>query len=195
MSSQPEPRWSVPNPYGYAAAIDSMGSIAAPLLAGLSVALAVFVMQSGDVFEWASTALLLLVTAAFAFVAALQLTFMARQYAVTPPEMTMWWSNPDETGRREMLRWEQRRYRREHQRWAKRASLAYDVGIMALLAGAVVCLVPNGGLTTASNARIAACVLAAAGLLAELGWIVSKRLDTEDLPADWPPQPGPEFGS
>ncbi len=114
---KPEPRWEVPPEYGYAGAIESMGSIAAPLLAGFSFALAVFLIGR-DGSSWTSAALLLLVGAALAFVDAVQFTFRARQFAVTPPEIEMWWSDP---ARRELLRREQRFYHANHRAWAMAA--------------------------------------------------------------------------
>jgi hypothetical protein len=179
------PRWEVPNPYGYPAAIESMGSIAAPFFAGVSVALAVFVMQNSGAFGWGDWALLFLVASAFAFVATLQFTFWARQFAVTPPEMNAWWPDAAEEDRLTMLQREQRRYFNQHERWSNRARNAYDIGMLCFLLGAVVCLVPHGGISAASNGRLAVFALAVAGLVAEAAWIASSRLDWWKV-TEWP---------
>jgi hypothetical protein len=55
--------WDVPYPYGQSAAIDSMGGIAAPLLAGFLVTLAVFVMSTPQTFRWVEPTLALLLVA------------------------------------------------------------------------------------------------------------------------------------
>jgi hypothetical protein len=190
----PEPRWDVPSPYGYAAAIESMGLVSAPLLAGFSVTLAVLVVQDDDAFHWASAALFLFVGAALAFIATIQFTFRARQYTVTPPEIEMWWSNPEEAGRREMLRREQRYYRGEHDRWTRLARGAYEVAIICFLLALAILLIPPGGVGEASNGRIAVIALALAGFIGEAAWIARTRLSRASK-GDWPPAPGPELGS
>jgi hypothetical protein len=171
-----------------------MGSIAAPLLAGFSVALAIFLAQSKEASGWESFALSLLVVAALAFIAAVQLTFRARQFAVTPPEIEMWWSDPNEPGRREMLRTEQRFYHANHSVWAKRAGWAYDLGLPSFLLGVTASLVPPGGLFDASAGRLAVVVLALLGFVAELAWLRRTRSGSI-FAAEWPPAPGPEMES
>ena len=191
----PEPRWLVPAPYGYASAIEGMGFVSAPLLAGFSVTLAVLVIQAQDSFRWPGVALFLFVAAALAFIAAVQFTFRARQYAVTPPEIEMWWKDPNEPGRREMLRREQRYYQARHEAWAKPGRTAYDTGILAFLLAVTIILVPHGGLDDASAGRLATIALAAVGLVGEGAWIVRTRSPIRGQVADWPPPPGPEMVS
>lgn len=191
---KPEPRWEVPREYGYAAAIDSMGSIAAPLLAGVSFALAVFLMQGKEGSSWKSAALLLLVGAALAFIATVQFTFRARQFSVTPPEIEMWWSHPADPGRREMLRREQRYYLATHGVWARWAGWAYEIGLLSFVLGVSASLVPRGGPGDASAGRLAVMAMALLGFAAELAWIAWDVFALTDRAADWPPAPGPETG-
>jgi hypothetical protein len=173
MNSGPTPKWSVPNPYGYAAAIDSIAAIAAPLLAGVSVALAVLVMQREASFGWSTAALILLLLATFGFLAAVQLGFRARQFAVTPPEIEMWWPDADDPHRRSMMQEEQRDHREQFGLWADRASVVYDLGLLALLLGVAVSLVPAGGLADASAGRGVLFALAITGAIAEALWIAN----------------------
>jgi hypothetical protein len=188
----PEPRWNVPAPYGYAAAIESMGLVSAPLLAGFSITLAILVIQGEEAFHWADAALFLLIGAALAFIATVQFTFRARQYTVTPPEIEMWWGDAAEPERRELLRREQRYYRIEHERWARFARGAYEVAIICFLLAATFLLVPAGGIGSASDSRLAVIALAFAGLLGEVGWIVETRVFSGPI-RNWPPAPGPEL--
>jgi hypothetical protein len=185
-----ESRWEVPSEYGYAAAIQSMGTIAAPLLAGISFALAVQVQDAPGSF-YATGALLLLVAGAFGFVASVQFAFRARQFSVTPTEIEMWHPNPSEPARREMLRTEQRYCMANHRAWAKWAGWAYDFGIVAFSLGVTAALVPPAGLGGASNGRVAVVVLALAGVVAEIGWLIRTRSAGIAL-APWPAPPGPE---
>jgi hypothetical protein len=53
---KPEARWKPPFPVGYAAAIDSVGSVAAPLLASVSAALATLVVPNEEAFRQAAHA-------------------------------------------------------------------------------------------------------------------------------------------
>ncbi|MBD0329640.1 MAG: hypothetical protein ICV64_06010 [Thermoleophilia bacterium] len=132
----------MPFPYGQAAAIESMGSIAAPLLAGLSATLAVLVIDNREEFRWPGLALFLLVAAAMFLVAAIQLTFWARRFAVTPDELRMWWPHlsDDDTE----LRWEQAFHRRRQETWARRARIAYNGGLLSFLGALTVAMVPPG---------------------------------------------------
>lgn len=168
--SQPTNGWDIPVRYGYAAAIDSIGAVAAPFLAGVSGALAVFVMQNEAAFGWANAALIFLIGATLAFVAALQFSFWARLFAATPDEIEAWW-RLDSAREQEQLYREQRDDMAQHRRWANHVRRSYNVGLLAFLVGLTLCLVPAGGLSEASGGRLLVVVLVAAGLVAEVAWI------------------------
>jgi hypothetical protein len=192
MSKAPEPRWSVPFPYGYAGAIENMGLVAAPLLAGFSITLAALVITNAAGFYWTNAILFLLVGATLALIASVQLTFRARQYVVTPSELEEWWADHEDAGRRALLRREQRYHRREYRYWSTRARYSYDAGILLFLAGISALLVPPGGVSDASNGRLAAIALAFAGLLLEALSVIRTNFFTEST-VDLPPESGPEL--
>jgi hypothetical protein len=176
----PEPRWKPPFPVGYAAAIDSMGSVAAPLLASVSAALATLVISNEKAFRCPTATLFLLVGATLALITTVQCAFRARQFAVTPAEIEQWWPIDDDSGR--YLRRQYQRYHSEqHTVWAKRASKAYNVGLLCLLLALALITVPKGALDE-SVGRLAVVALAVLGALAELAWIVYTRF-TKALPA------------
>lgn len=52
--------WSVPKPYGAPAALQSAGTVAAPLLAGFSFALVGLVLTSPERIRWPDATLVLL---------------------------------------------------------------------------------------------------------------------------------------
>ena len=170
MNKSPDAGWDIPVRYGYAAAIDSIGSVAAPFLAGVSSALAVFVMQNEAAFGWANLALLLLIGAALAFVAALQFSFWARQFAATPAEIEMWWGD-EATSEQERMHQEQYGDMRHHRLWANRVRRSYNVGLLAFLLGLTTCLVPEAGVTEASGSRQLVIGLVTLCLVVELAWI------------------------
>jgi hypothetical protein len=170
MNQPPKRGWDIPVRYGYAAAIDSIGSLAAPFLAGVSGALAIFVMQNEAAFGWANVSLLLLIGASLAFVAALQFSFWARQFASTPGEIEMWWSD-EAISEHERLHHEQHDDMQQHRRWANRVRWSYNLGLLAFLLGLASCLVPARGLIEASGGRQVVVGLVVLGLVAELAWI------------------------
>jgi hypothetical protein len=169
---EPEPRWDVPYPLGQSAAIESMGSVSAPLLAGISIALATLVLSAQTSFAHPNLALFLLIAATLALLGAVQCTFWARRFLVTPAELTDWWgSDLKHQDRLEAVEEEQRNLKQDHEKWARRAARYYNLGIVAFLAAVPVLLVPVGGLTHGTVARLGGFALAVAGLLGELLWI------------------------
>ncbi len=166
------PRWEIPYPPGALVAVETMGTVAAPLLAGFSITLALFVVQAHGSLHWPNVALVLLVVAALTLLGALQATFWARYYSATPPELAGWWeaslNNPD---RLRAVQDEQRILISGQRTWARRARLSYNVGLISLLLAFPVVLVPAGGLANAGFMRCAAILLAFLGFLVEAAWI------------------------
>ena len=73
------PYWETPDLYGEAEALNSMGTIAAPLLAGFSLAAMVQTLTiTTSAARWPDAALVLFMLAAVLFVATLQAMFWAR---------------------------------------------------------------------------------------------------------------------
>lgn len=165
-------RWSVPSPFGHAAAIDSMGAIAAPLLAGFSITFAGLVVSVRHAFRWENLTLGCLLVAAFALVACLQLTFRARQWVTTPSEIEQWYPNPS-MERQQELRREQLVHHQNYKRWSNRARWAYNSGILALILAVTIAMVPEGSI---GLGRALVIVIAALALLAELAWVIHDSL-------------------
>jgi hypothetical protein len=184
----PEPRWNPPYPYNFPAAIESMGSIAAPLLAGFSITLAVLILSSTAHFRWVNASTFLLVAAALALIASVQFAFQARQYVVTPSQIEEWWPFPDDPPTREYLRRVQRDHRKRSRRWGDFARYAYDIGLLCLLLGVTSILAPARGLTHASDGRLATVALALLAFTIEACWIVRSLIPirTSELPVVGP---------
>jgi hypothetical protein len=163
------PRWDMPSPIGRPGAIDSMGTIAAPFLAGIGIALAVLVISNEPDFPWVAPALLALVLATIAFIACLEFAFLARDHAVTPGDLEEWVPGDlTASDRAAWLEGEQHRAIGKFRPLAARARRAYNVGIVAFGVGVACLLVPKGGLSHATDARRAVFALAVACCLAEL---------------------------
>src|SRR5215216_5919053 len=83
--------WKIPPRYGYGEAVQSAGTVVAPLLAGFSISLTVLVVDRADAMWCADLALALLVSAAGVLLGAIQCAYSARQYLVTPDQIAAWW--------------------------------------------------------------------------------------------------------
>src|SRR6266550_3941131 len=125
------PTWMPPSPYGSPAAIDSMGSVAAPLLAGFSMTLLILVITSPGSFRWPGPVLVAFSVSAVALVSVVQFTFWARSYTVTPDELKSWWPDVETEERRSVVRGEQLAHEQARRIWSTRARRFYRAGIIA----------------------------------------------------------------
>jgi hypothetical protein len=80
-----------PTPLGDAASFRTVGEVAAPLLAGFSIALVGVVAQNPESARWPGASLLLLVGAAMLLLATVQVGFRARQYYWTRADLLDWY--------------------------------------------------------------------------------------------------------
>ena len=173
---QPEgprgPFWQTPTRYGAAEAVISMGTIAAPLLAGFSLAafVQVFALSARDA-RYRDVAALLLLLAAVLLIHAVQATLWARQYQVTPAQLREWWPDADEQHRREMLKIEQAQHMASFKTWSRVARIAYDFGLLCLLAGLTVLAIPPA--SGNPPARWAAVGVGAIAFALELSWVIA----------------------
>lgn len=172
----PRPTWQVPYPYGFAAALDSAGTIAAPLLAGFSITLIGLVVASPNKMRWPDEALALLTGAAVLLILAVQCAYSARQYIVGPDELAAWWPDISHDERSRQVRREQWGHFNFVDLWAKRFRRSFHAGLVLMLASLALILVPaatdDGGAPVAVSAgRYVAIAIAAAGSFAELAWL------------------------
>jgi hypothetical protein len=158
VSLVPSDEWDAPFPFGYPAAVESAGSVAAPLLAGFSFALVGLIIPSPEHFRWPSGALILLLGGGIFFIAAVQCSFWARQFVVTPQEFEEW--RPEYPPERKHAL--QHLHRRGFTLWAARFNFCYRAGILLLLAGVVVAVIPPGtiGCWVSFGARLGSCHVA-----------------------------------
>lgn len=161
--------WDSPFPLGQANAADSAGSVAAALFAGFSLTLIGLIVPDTTEFRWPGFGLFLLAFAAVLFIASVQCAFWAKEYAITPEDLDMWY--------RDMSQRDKVAYQRGHQinfrRWVRRMNTSYRWGILFLLSGMAIALVPK---TSLGSARAAAISIVGLGFLVELLWIFSTWL-------------------
>lgn len=153
--------------------METMGTIAAPLLAGFAFASIGVILSTEHTLRWADQALVLVVGAVLLFVTSLQATFNARRHYVPPDQWAAWLGLAPTAARRGEL---QRRWSADlgvYRRWIEVARVTYNLAIVALLAATAVLLVPRGHV---APWRAAAVALATLGALGELAWVLTAQL-------------------
>jgi hypothetical protein len=182
------PKWRKPAPLGYSSAMDSLGAVAAPLLAGFSLATVVIVSDDAASFRWPGGVLLALAIAAVAFVGSVQCAYNSRQYIWSAADVADWWPEAVPDSQLELLlRDEQATAFGRWQVWVRCTRWSYDAGILALLAGLGLGLAPATARSAEAGLRWAAAGVAFAACTGELAWIVLaswKRLTEGRAPAN-----------
>jgi hypothetical protein len=168
------PKWRKPAPLGYANAIDSVGSVAAPLLAGFSLASVIIISDDAVNFRWPGAAILGLAIAAVTLVGAVQCAFNARQYIWSGTDVREWWPDMEENSKREqLLRAEQERAFYRWQTWTAWTRRTYEMGILALLAALALALPPQHAMGIQGSLRWAGSGVAFAACAGEVCWIAA----------------------
>lgn len=166
------PKWRKPAPLGYANAIDSVGGVAAPLLAGFSLASVIVISQDAENFRWPGAAILAFTIAAVALVGTVQCAFNARQYIWSGADVRTWWPDMEEDSEREeQLRAEQDWAFDRWQAWTGRTRITYALGILALLTALALALPPHHNPGAQDSLRWAASGIAFAASAGEACWV------------------------
>ncbi|ROO59055.1 hypothetical protein EDC02_0840 [Micromonospora sp. Llam0] len=174
--------WTGPGDFGQPAAYDAKTGVAAPLLAGFSLALLGVVAQAPTSFRWPGATLTTLVVVCAVLVMCVQFGFRGRAVLYSKADVEAWGrlttvlAPPAEqrlrarVQRNDMLRW---------RRWHRRTQLSYNAGIALLFIAIALALAPpeSYGGNTPLSAGEAAWRWAGTGLagcvsLAEIIWTV-----------------------
>ncbi|MEU5962061.1 hypothetical protein ABZ777_12730 [Micromonospora parva] len=165
------PRWLVRYPLGTTDAFRSMGTVAAPLLAGFALATLAVLLTSGVNVRLAGPATFALALAAAMFVFCVQFTVTGLLYSASPAERSGWQPTANDTDVAERMRRVQRRDYLLQGKYLFRARLTYDVGIVSLLAALLALVTPHDWLSW----RGAAFAVVAAALTVEFVWVIAGR--------------------
>jgi hypothetical protein len=159
--------------YGHTAAIDSVGTTAAPPLAGFAFALIVLVLQQPASFAAPGPTLALLTGAAVSLITCVQLVFIHRRHHV-PPDVWAGWAELAADDERNAHRAAySARYFADLERgkpYRVAAAWTYNGGITLLLGGVLVSLWPDDG---GNVGRWLAVGIAAGALAGEVVWSVA----------------------
>lgn len=175
------PRWPIPGFYGSADAVQEMGTVAAPLLAGFAITVATLVVTSANSLRWPGACLVAAVTASVMLLVSVQLTFWARQALVTPAVVREWWDDVDTVDGRAARVREMGGFVRVHRWYAAGARHAYDLGIALLLLAVTLLLLPTDHARQPAL-RWAAVGVSALATLSEALWTLIKLQGAESPP-------------
>jgi len=165
--------WSTPFLYGEAEALNSMGTIAAPLLAGFSLAAMIQTLTVGTAqTRWPDAALSLFMLAAVLFVACVQAMFWARGYQVTPQQIKEWWPDADNPERSKLLIRAQELHVAGFRMWSNRARVVYSAALLCLLAALTLLAVPPQTHAQLPAFRWLAVAVGATAFVTEAIWII-----------------------
>ena len=168
------PKWRKPAPLAYGNAIDSVGAVAAPLLAGFSLTSVILVSDDAGNFRWPGAVVLALAIAAVALIGTVQCAYNARQYLWSADDVHSWWPDMEEGSERErLLRDEQAEAFHRWEAWARWTRVTYNCGILALLAGLALALPPQHDIGTQGSLRWAASGVTFAACAGEVYWIAA----------------------
>jgi hypothetical protein len=158
---------------GYPAALDAVGNVAAPLLAGFSLASVVVVAADPSHFRWSGAAILALAIAALLLVNAVQCSFHARRNLWSASDVQAWWPELNDHPAWEVrLREEQDAAFEKWRLWSRWTTRMYNAGIFVLIIGLICVLPPPSGRGNDQMLRWLATAFAVVSLAAEGIWII-----------------------
>jgi len=164
-----------PDLYGAFAAVDALGGVAAPLLAGFAITLMALVLQVAGSLRWPNAALVLLGLGGVLFLQVVQLNARARGYAVTPAQAREWYRDATDPSRDRIIQWELHHHRLCWTVLVSHGRFRYNLGILTVLAGIAVMLVPRTA-AELTGARLAAIVTVGLGVALEGLELLAQRL-------------------
>ena len=165
--------WDTPKLYGEAEALNTMGTIAAPLLGGFSLASMVQTLTiTTSETRWPDAALLLFMLAAVLFIATVQFMFVARWYQASPADFNAWWPDAEQPQRMRELRNEQKRHAAGFRMWSGRARIEYRLALLCLQAALTILAVPAESHGQLSVLRWSAVAIGGAAFIAQAAWTI-----------------------
>jgi uncharacterized protein YndB with AHSA1/START domain len=173
-----DPRQRYPGEIGAASWIDSIGGWATPLLGGFSLASVIAVSGNAGNSRWPGAAIVALTIAALILIVTVQAAQVARRALAQRADLPIWGSVHDrspESGFVEEACRETDRALVAAKTWYKRARRLYHCGIIALLTGLALVLVPSKA-DTQAKLQLSASALAAFAVIAYVAWRIRQNL-------------------
>ena len=171
MSTSRPPTEDRPPTSGYTESADRLGSTAAPLLAGFAVSFLGLLPTSASSVRWPDPTLALVTLAAVLLMLSMQLFIVGRQYHLPYDEFATYTPDLDDALRRKAHAAADGAYRR----WVVRSRLAFNVGLVVLVLGIAMALMPVKDSLTDQPGRLVAAGIALLACIAELAFIVARE--------------------
>jgi hypothetical protein len=153
--------------------MDSVGTVASPLLGGFALASVVVISDDSRNFRWPGAAIVALAVAAILFLGALEASFNARRFIWSAADVKAWWPEiAIGSGDEDLLRVEQSESFDLWVKWATWARRMYNVGVLALLLGLGSAIPPPPGRQVQAALRWCATGVVFAAFIAELAWVL-----------------------
>lgn len=177
--------WAGPGDFGQPAAFDAATGIAAPLMAGFSLALLGVIAQAPSSFRWPGATLTVLAIVIMTLVTCVQFGFRGRAVLYSKADIESWGrlSTLDGQADERLRARVQKRDMAEWRRWHRRSRLTYDVGIVVLIIGVALALAPPTRYVPDHPLPVAEAVwrwigfgLALTGAVLEVSWIGADEL-------------------
>ena len=163
-----DPTVELGEPYGQAAAVESVGTAAAPPLAGFSFALIVLVLQSPTSVACPEVAIGLLTGAGVMLITCTQAAFNHRRHYVHPDVWQGWLSIAPTDERKATLKSTYIQDLKKSRKWRIASTWSYNAGILLLFAGVLSALWPGA---ETSRWRFVAVSIVGFALIAEVVWV------------------------
>jgi hypothetical protein len=142
LTSGPPVPWGAAPRLGTDRAYQAVGEVAAPLLAGFSVALLGVIAQAPNMLRWPGAALLALIIAVGLLLGSVQAAFTGKQKYWTRSDLLDWYVNEPPDPLSSAFKQMHRRDIDAWLRWLNRARIAYNAGLTVLLIGVAIVLAP-----------------------------------------------------
>jgi hypothetical protein len=189
-ASTPRGEWTVRHPEGYYDAMQAIGTMVAPILAGFAIVILALVLVppgkgEADPLRWRDPVLALLVFSALLLIICTQGAIRARTTLVKPDELRAWYpSSVDEAGwPNEWLGDHQKVLEERTARASTVCRHTYNAGTLLLFTAIAVLLVPPSPVDDARRVALVAAMLA---VVVEAAWLTGTSLRqyrlTERLP-------------
>jgi hypothetical protein len=179
-ASEPRGEWAVRQPEGYYDAMQAMGTMVAPILAGFAFAILALVLVppakgAVDPVRWRDPVLALLVFSALSLIICIQGAIRARATFVKPDELRAWYpTSVNEQG--EPNKWLADRQKALEERTARASTASrhtYNAGTLLFFTAIAVLLVPPSPVDDARRVTLVAATLAVA---VEAAWLTGTSL-------------------
>lgn len=149
--------------------MDSLASVAAPLLAGFSLTTIAIIAQEPQHIRWPGVSVVVFAGTGLLLIFSVQAGYHARAFLYSPGDIDNWW--PDHKGDVDRRQWLHETHAHDLERWrvwSTRSRRCYNVGSMMLLIALATIAAPPSGARQAELCWIGSAVVLVGAVFAVL---------------------------